>query len=152
MSANFPIIAVVTLLIYLLLSWFTIFYFKARVPKIEIFTQKRKEFLSYYFNYVVCTSIIWGIVTISNFVVAFNCLYIHNPLLNIFVTIGNAAKIFSPVVLSCLRYRDPTIKKKVDYLYKKFCLCFSCCYFNNNSNERETILNKYINIYIYKYS
>lgn len=74
----------------------------------------REEFLRYYFYYVVWTSMIWTILASTNLLAGLNCSDFHNPSLNVLITIGNVAKIGTPVVLSVIRYKDPTIKKKVN--------------------------------------
>lgn len=73
----------------------------------------REDFLRYYFYYVVATSMIWTILALSNLLAGLNCEYFQNPSFNVVITIGNAAKIITPIVLSVIRYKDPTIKKKV---------------------------------------
>lgn len=110
---KFPIFALLILLIYLFLSWYAIYYFKKNVPNNDKFKKIREEFLKYYFNYVVSTSTIWSVVAISTLIASLNCTNFQQPFLNIFLTLGNTAKICSPIVLSILRYKEPTIHKKV---------------------------------------
>jgi len=110
---GFPVFGVVILFIYLIVSWSTIWYFRKSVPKNAVFKKMREEFLKYYFYYVVSTSTVWTILAFTNLFAALNCSSFHKPGLNVLITIGNAVKIISPIVLSIIRYKDPTIKKKV---------------------------------------
>lgn len=48
-----------------------------------------------------------------------NCEYFHKPRLNIFITLGSIAKLATPIVLSIMRYNDPTIKKRVGKVFKQ---------------------------------
>lgn len=108
-----PVFGVLILSIYLFISWYTIWYFRKSVPKNQRFKKMREEFLQYYFYYVVSTSIIWSILALSNLIAALNCRFLHSPALNIIITVGNAVKIGTPIILSIIRYKDPTIRKKV---------------------------------------
>lgn len=95
--------------LYLILSWFTIFYFKKYVPNNSVFRKERGEFLKFYYHYILCINISWSILAISNVIVGLNCSYGLDPLLNVFITIGNLTKLVTPIFLSVIRYSDPTL-------------------------------------------
>jgi len=69
--------------------------------------------LKYYFNYIVASCIIWSILAVSNLLSGLNCEYFQKRWLNSTISLGNAAKLATPIVLSILRYHDPTIRKKI---------------------------------------
>lgn len=46
-------------------------------------------------------------------------MYFHEGFLMIFITLCNISKLCTPIVLSILRYHDPTIKRKVQKLFRK---------------------------------
>ncbi|KAL4506845.1 hypothetical protein ABPG72_001266 [Tetrahymena utriculariae] len=112
-NEGFPVFGVVILFAYLFISWYTIWYFRKSIPNNQIFKKMREEFLRYYFYYVVSTSVVWTILAFSNLLAGLNCSYFQDPSMNVLITIGNAAKIGTPIILSIIRYKDPTIKKKV---------------------------------------
>jgi 1-phosphatidylinositol-4-phosphate 5-kinase len=62
--------------------------------------------------------VIWTTLAVSNVVSGLNCEYFHKPGLNISITLGNTAKLATPIVLSILRYYDPTIRTKIIRLYR----------------------------------
>jgi len=52
-------------------------------------------------------------------IISFNCTTWQNPALLWFVSIGNIAKLATPICLSIIRYKDPIIKDHVkNYLRK----------------------------------
>jgi 1-phosphatidylinositol-4-phosphate 5-kinase len=48
-----------------------------------------------------------------------NCEIFFEDRLDIFITIGNTAKLATPIVLSIMRYKDPNIKKKLKGFFTK---------------------------------
>jgi 1-phosphatidylinositol-4-phosphate 5-kinase len=103
------VLGVIIFSIFLLLSWFTIIYFKKYVPDNPVFAEVRHNFLKFYLYYVITTNISWSLLVISNIVVGLNCTYFLNDNLTIFISIGNTTKLFTPIVLSYIRYKDPTL-------------------------------------------
>lgn len=51
--------------------------------------------------------------------VGLNFIYFKDEKYNFFVTIGSLSKLATPIVLSILRYQDPTIKTKIGQLFAK---------------------------------
>ncbi|KAL4438872.1 hypothetical protein ABPG74_016592 [Tetrahymena malaccensis] len=96
--------------VYLFISWLTIYYFKKYVPNITAFVKHRTEFLQFYYFNVLFISISWSILVTSNIIVGINCSYELSPYLNIFITVGNIIKLVTPIVLSIVRYFDPTLQ------------------------------------------
>jgi 1-phosphatidylinositol-4-phosphate 5-kinase len=94
-------------------------FFKGAVPNTEALISQKKSFMRYYFNYILASSIIWTVLAISNFMMYLNCAKLHLPLLNIFVTICTMAKVATPIVLSIMRYYDPSIRNKLIKLFYK---------------------------------
>ena len=43
-------------------------------------------------------------------IVNFNCFYWHINDLNVMITVGNITKLFSPVILTLIRFQDPFLK------------------------------------------
>lgn len=119
--SKIPLIGPLLFLIYVILAMSTIFYFKKYVPNEERFRQYREEFLNYYYKYVKACAIIWSILAICNIVAVANCYSKNGGLagFNIFLTIGNIAKLFTPLVLSFLRYQDPFLNTKVRRFFRK---------------------------------
>ncbi|EAS00927.2 phosphatidylinositol 4-phosphate 5-kinase (macronuclear) [Tetrahymena thermophila SB210] len=104
------IIGVSIFVVYLFISWLTIYYFKKYVPNITAFVKHRTEFLQFYYFNVLFISISWSILVASNIIVGINCTYELSPFLNIFITVGNIIKLVTPIVLSIVRYFDPTLQ------------------------------------------
>ncbi|KAL4488388.1 hypothetical protein ABPG72_019238 [Tetrahymena utriculariae] len=96
--------------VYIFISWLTIYYFKKYVPNITAFVKHRTEFLQFYYFNLIFISISWSILVASNIVVGINCSYELSPFLNIFITVGNIIKLVTPIVLSIVRYFDPTLQ------------------------------------------
>lgn len=71
----------------------------------------------HYSAYLVIVVIIWSINAISYFIVGLNCKYIHDPNLNIFVTVCNVSKISLPFILTIYRYLDPGIRLRVKKIF-----------------------------------
>jgi 1-phosphatidylinositol-4-phosphate 5-kinase len=105
--------------IYISVSVYTIWYFQKTVPDNPAFATQKKDFLNYYFNYILASCIIWTVLAISNLLSGLNCEYFQKSWLDASITLGNAAKLATPIVLSILRYHDPTIKKKIMRLIKQ---------------------------------
>lgn len=72
-KSNFGLLGVIIVCIYLILSTLTIIYFKKKVPNNDHFKEYRKEFLGYYYSYVIMQSIIWFVLAISNLFAGLNC-------------------------------------------------------------------------------
>lgn len=75
-------------------------------------------FLKYYLFYVIATSVIWGILSGSYLIAGINCFNLYDPGLNVFLTVGNCAKLATAVVLSIIRYKDPIIKNNLKLQFK----------------------------------
>ncbi|KAL4511850.1 hypothetical protein ABPG72_012695 [Tetrahymena utriculariae] len=104
---------------YALLGYYMFRQFHKTIPDTrQKFANKRQEFLIYY-AYVKVTSCIYLLLGITNLMIGLNCYFLHNPGLNIFLTITNFLKLLSPVILSLLRYRDPILKQRVFLELKK---------------------------------
>ena len=119
--STLPLVGPILFVIYVFLAFATIFYFKKFVPKEERFQKDREEFLNYYYKYVKACAIIWSVLAIANIAAVWNCHNIDGGIagLNIFLTIGNIAKPFTPLVLSFIRYHDPFLKKRVNRFFSK---------------------------------
>jgi hypothetical protein len=61
---------------------------------------------------VVCI-ILWTILAIANVVAFLNCQYIQDPKTNLFITIGNLAKLGTPLILPLVRLKDPSLQTKI---------------------------------------
>ncbi|KRX00482.1 hypothetical protein PPERSA_03215 [Pseudocohnilembus persalinus] len=129
---NFGVFGIIIVIVFLIISIFTIVYFKRNIPKNQDFLIYRKTVLSYYNRYLVAQIIIWSILAISNFIVGFNCTSWQIPILNIFVTIGNTAKLCTSIVLSIMRYKDPIIMKQIRPKLVKF---FPCLFKPQQDND-----------------
>ena len=84
-----------------------------KVPNNKYLGGLRKAFLDYYLLYIRCTTVIWSILFMSQLFANLNCLSILKPGLLFFVTLGNCAKLATPICLSFIRYSDPMVKKNV---------------------------------------
>ena len=99
--------------IYILVSVYTIWFFQKNVPDNQTFQKQKKDFLKYYFNYIVASCVIWTVLAFSNLLSGLNCEFFKKLWLDWAITLGNAAKLATPIVLSILRYHDPTIRRKI---------------------------------------
>ncbi|CAD8107781.1 unnamed protein product [Paramecium primaurelia] len=117
---GFPLAGIVLVLLYTLISSYTIWYFNKAIPDDEKYKEIRDTFGKYYYRYIKGSCIIWTCEAISFTIAGFNCSYFHKGFLLIFITLGNSAKLCTPVVLSILRYNEPTIKDQVKRLWRKF--------------------------------
>ena len=119
--SQLPLIGPLLFFIYVILACMTIMYFKKYVPNEERFQKYREEFLNYYYKYVKACAIIWSVLAFCNITAVANCFSDDGGVagLNIFLTIGNIAKLFTPLVLSFIRYQDPFLKMKVKRFLRK---------------------------------
>lgn len=119
--SKFPLIGPLLLVIYVVLAFATIYYFKKNVPNDERFKEYREGFLNYYYKYVKACSIIWSVLAVCNIAAVANCFSSKGGIagLNVFLTLGNICKLFTPLVLSFLRYQDPFLKNKVNRFFKR---------------------------------
>lgn len=119
--SKFPLIGPLLLVIYVLIAGATIYYFKKYVPNDERFKQMKEDFLNYYYKYVKACCIIWSILAFCNIAAVANCYSSDGGVagLNIFLTLGNISKLFTPLVLSFIRYQDPFLNKKVKRFVRK---------------------------------
>lgn len=69
--------------------------------------------MHYYKNYIIASCVIWSVLALSNFMAGLNCETLHKHYLMFFISVGNMAKLATPIVLSIMRYHDPTIKRKI---------------------------------------
>ncbi|CAD8202343.1 unnamed protein product [Paramecium octaurelia] len=116
---GFPLAGIVLVFLYTLISLYTIWYFNKAIPDDEKYREIKDTFAKYYYRYIKGSCIIWTCEAISFTIAGFNCSYFHEGFLLIFITIGNSAKLCTPIVLSILRYNDPTIKDQVKRLWRK---------------------------------
>ena len=118
--SRLPLIGPLLFFIYVVLAFSTIMYFKKHVPNEERFQEYREKFLNYYYKYIKACAIIWSVLAFCNIVAVINCNTTDGGIagLNIFLTIGNIAKLFTPLVLSILRYQDPFLNKKVKSFFQ----------------------------------
>ena len=133
--SKFPLVGPLLFLIYVILAFATIYYFKKAVPNDERFRQYREDFLNYYYKYIKACSIIWSVLAFCNIIAVANCFSSDGGVagLNIFLTVGNISKLFTPLVLSFLRYEDPFIKSKVHRFFRR--IRISILRNTNNLNE-----------------
>ena len=73
----------------------------------------------YYLMYIISISVIWSIITISNFVVMLTCFYGWNSNLNIFISLSNFGKVLGPLILSFVRFSDPKLRAEIARIFKK---------------------------------
>jgi 1-phosphatidylinositol-4-phosphate 5-kinase len=118
-GAGFPIAGFVLLGVYLMFSVYTILFFRSAIPNTETLLESKNYFIKYYINYVIASSVIWSVLAASYFMMGINCTKVHNAYLNIFTTLDTLAKLATPIVLSILRYYDPTIRSKIMRLFGK---------------------------------
>lgn len=117
---GFPFAGILLVLGYTIVSCYTIYYFKNAVPDDEKYLEEKNNFAKYYYRYIFASCIIWTTEAVCFSIAGFNCSYFHKGWLLIFITIGNTAKLCTPMVLSILRYNDPTIKKSIEKVFRKF--------------------------------
>ncbi len=70
-------------------------------------------------NYIIASCVIWTVLALCNLMAGLNCEIFFEDRLDIFITIGNTAKLATPIVLSIMRYKDPNIKKKLKGFFTK---------------------------------
>ncbi|CAD8111637.1 unnamed protein product [Paramecium sonneborni] len=116
---GFPLAGILLVFCYTIISVYTIVYFNKAIPDDEKYKEYKDTFAKYYYRYIKGSCIIWTIQAISFTIAGFNCSYFHQGFLLAFITIGNSAKLCTPVVLSILRYNDPTIKQQIKRLFRK---------------------------------
>ncbi|CAD8195769.1 unnamed protein product [Paramecium octaurelia] len=116
---GFPLAGIMLVFCYTLISLYTLWYFNKAIPDDEKYKEIRDTFGQYYYRYIKGSCIIWTSQAISFTLAGFNCSYFHKGILLIFITIGNSAKLCTPVVLSILRYNEPTIKDQVKRLWRR---------------------------------
>jgi len=100
-------------LCYCFLGIFTYFYIKKNTPKCAHAHNKRTQFLNYYLKYNIVCTIIYFAIALCNFLVTF--LTYKNidkdiPKYEWINSVFNVTKLCSPLVLSFIRFNDPTIK------------------------------------------
>lgn len=125
-SNLFAYLGIAVVFLYLILACYTLYCFKKQIPDDPAFRKYRDTFLKYYTQYVKWTVVIWSILSVSRVIVTVN-MQLNEPVqtLFIFVTIDNIAKLAAPIVLTVIRYRNPSIKPIIDRFFrKKICCCF----------------------------
>jgi hypothetical protein len=80
----------------------------------------------------LASSILWFIIAVSYIIGELNCTNFRIPILNIVITIGNAANICSSIILGVIRLRNPILKQQFKYILNKYCFC--CCK-NEDKNQ-----------------
>jgi 1-phosphatidylinositol-4-phosphate 5-kinase len=127
-SLLFAYTGIAFVIFYLLLGSYTLYCFRKQIPDDPAFRKYREKFLNYYTQYIRWTVIIWAVLSVSRVVVTIN-MQLKTPIdtLFIFVTIDNIAKLAAPVVLTIIRYRNPSIKPVIDRFFRKSLCC--CCKF-----------------------
>lgn len=113
------------ILAYVLLSVYALFYFCKYVPKSNSFSTVRKDYLVFYIQYVVLSSFIWTILSITNYL-AFKYYEDEcksNPkeckISPGLTTAANAAKLLEPLLLFFIRIQDPLVKRKITIFIRK---------------------------------
>lgn len=103
-------------ILYAIFGTFTYFYVKRNMPVCSKAASKRTRFLAYYQTYnIVCTLSYFFIATTNILDTILNEPHHHENTVN-FVwinTLYNIAKVTSPLILTLIRFNDPTIKKFV---------------------------------------
>lgn len=134
----FTYISIFLVFFYVILASYTLYNFKKQVPDDPAFRKYRDRFLSYYNMYVMWTCIIWVILTVSHVIVAIDqYLKFSKDTMNMFITADNFAKLLAPVVLTIIRYLNPSIKPLVNRFFRKH-LC--CCFYEPTKAQSSTDL------------
>ena len=110
-----PIFGPIVFITYVFLSIGAMIFFKKKVPNDEKFKKYREDFLNYYYNYIRACCIIWSIIALSNVILMGECMENESNAewIKVVISIGNVFKLFTPVVLSVIRYQDPFLKDRV---------------------------------------
>lgn len=66
-----------------------------------------------YNDYILASFIIWFILAISYLIGELNCSYFKIPILNISITIGNAANVCGSIILAAIRIQNPILKVQI---------------------------------------
>ncbi|KAM3147767.1 hypothetical protein pb186bvf_000095 [Paramecium bursaria] len=116
---GFPFAGILLVVLYMLISMFTIYKFKKSVPDDKKYLLQKDNVMKYYYKFVIVSTLIWSGLALCNLIVAFNCIQFHKKELDFFITIGNILKLCTPFFLSILRYFDPTIRVKVRNMFRR---------------------------------
>jgi len=113
--------------LFVLVGGYTYYYIRKYTPKCSQALAKRTSFLLYYLRYIICASFIFLAIAVTNF------FYVglssgtedsNDSRWSWIQSVGNAAKLCTPLVLSLIRYNDPFIKKimkRVIFFWRKDC-------------------------------
>lgn len=94
-------------------------YIIRKVPHGKAIAKARNEFIKYYLTFNIIYSANLTLIVVCNMVVFINCKAIHKPLMNLFVTLGNACSTLLPLVLTIIRFNNPMIKKRIQKILRK---------------------------------
>lgn len=116
-----PIFGPIVFMTYVILSIGTMIFFKKKVPNDEKFKKFREDFLNYYYNYIRACCIIWSVIALSNVILMGECMYEESNAewIKVVISIGNVFKLFTPVVLSVIRYQDPFLKDRMSRFFRR---------------------------------
>ena len=118
-----PIFGPIVFITYVFLSIGTMIFFKKKVPNDEKFKKFREDFLNYYYKYIRACCIIWSVIALSNVILMGECMSLSRESkqkwIKVVISIGNVFKLFTPVVLSVIRYQDPFLKDRVSRFFRK---------------------------------
>ena len=108
----------VIVLLYAFISFNTFIYVRRNAPQCEKSSHRVTEFLKNYNKYIICSTIIWAVYAFMNLAATIVQNSNSHPehLIRIIGTIGNIAKLSTPLVLTIIRYNDKAIKKTMKKL------------------------------------
>jgi len=108
-------------IIFLIISIFSLWYFKKKIPKQDLEVMKLKSnFLDYYYLYIKVCLFGYTLTFITSSILILNSYHWHNHALGRLTTIDNIIRLIMSMCLSFIRLRDPFIRMKINKLLNIF--------------------------------